>query len=513
MGVCQFFLLNRPDAYPIWYLVVMPILLIARYAHFKNLGFQYFLIDFCYFVVSSSLVNILLLKSSPIVFKVLFIHGTGPLTLAIPVWRNSFVFHDFDKIVSVYIHILPCLLYYTLRWHGASVFGAAQEGLCGAVPCEPLTVYDYGAAIVMYIGWQAMYLVKTEYLDKSKLDNNPKLLTSLRWMASDTKNALAVSVLKFLKKVRVFGKDESYDSGTMKTKLVFVASQLVYTLVAFLPTSLMYNSRHCHLIYILLIVVNSVFNGASFYIEVFSKRYSAHITKIEEMQRIAKAAANVAEEIAVLQKQEEEQSAGDQNAESTATAGGVKEAVSFDTTSDGAAPAGGAPSPANGGAVGSPRGSNTEGLSLSDRRYSRQELAALADQMQQTSEDAWKRMIHHAEEAEELRRTYSGDFLSQYNDAYGDADDPADGYYHDGEDDDHSGAGSSNGGDRTTIDGGIGERASFDSAGSAVLEVLQGQGEGQPEPYDSSGDLHLLEELERDEGLRSRERRALTIDK
>lgn len=34
-----------------------------------------------------------------------------------PVWRNSLVFHDVEKITSLYIHIFPGLLLYTLRWY------------------------------------------------------------------------------------------------------------------------------------------------------------------------------------------------------------------------------------------------------------------------------------------------------------------------------------------------------------------------------------------------------------
>ena len=32
-------------------------------------------------------------------------------------WRNSLVFHDVEKITSLYIHIFPGLLLYALRWY------------------------------------------------------------------------------------------------------------------------------------------------------------------------------------------------------------------------------------------------------------------------------------------------------------------------------------------------------------------------------------------------------------
>ena len=74
------------------------------------------MIDFCYFVIFCTLMNIFLVKSSSLFFKVCFIYANGPLTAAVLIWRNSLIFHDYDKIVTVYIHLLPSMLYYTLRW-------------------------------------------------------------------------------------------------------------------------------------------------------------------------------------------------------------------------------------------------------------------------------------------------------------------------------------------------------------------------------------------------------------
>jgi hypothetical protein len=329
MGVCQYFLLNRPDMFPMWYALVMPLVLGSRYLYFHNGGLQYFMIDFCYFSIFCSMMNLLFITNSPLFFKVCFICCTGPLTLAIPVWRNSFVFHDYDKIVSVYIHILPAMLYYTLRHTGSSLSnGFASVGLdsskmCQNGNCEQLLPRDYLITLVLYLFWQASYLLKTEYMDKDKLDRNPKLLTSLRWLASDTKNALARLVLRIFRWFGVFGREEDFDSKTMKTKAVFVTGQLMFTLISFLPTPFMYYSSTFHLIYILLILTTSIFNGASFYIEVFSKRYNSHIIKIEEMHQIAQAATKAMNEIAALQSTDKLSPLGSAGNSGTFSASGV----------------------------------------------------------------------------------------------------------------------------------------------------------------------------------------------
>jgi len=290
MGVCQYFLLNRPDLFPAWYAIIIPVILGSRYFYFKGGGMQYFMIDFCYFTIFCSLVNLLVVTDSERLFKVCYVCCTGPLTLAIPVWRNSFVFHDYDKIVSVYIHILPSMLYYTLRHKNSRLNVFAATDTCHLDNCSDLRISDYFIALCLYMFWQFAYLLKTEFLDKDRLDQHPELLTSLRWMAKDTKNAFARMFLNLFRRLRVFRRDEEFDARSLKTKSVFVFAQLLFTLVAFLPTPFMYHSGTFHLAYILLIITSSVFNGASFYIEVFSKRYQNHIVKIEEMHQIAKAA-------------------------------------------------------------------------------------------------------------------------------------------------------------------------------------------------------------------------------
>lgn len=41
----------------------------------------------------------------------------GPLACSVPAWRNSLVFHDLEKITSIYIHVFPALLLYSIRWY------------------------------------------------------------------------------------------------------------------------------------------------------------------------------------------------------------------------------------------------------------------------------------------------------------------------------------------------------------------------------------------------------------
>ena len=297
---CEYFLVKLPTYFWVWYSLVIPLLIFTRISHFRSLGWQYFLLDFCYFVLFCVFVNLYFFSESQLFFKVCFIYANGPLPLAIVVWRNSLVFHDYDKITSVYIHFLPCVLYYTGRWYGhdsVSSLHSANESCKapGAVATsyDKLAYSDFLVAALGYLFWQICYFAKTEIMDKIKLDARPDLLTSLRWMSSDKKNFFAKFVLITCRKFGLLRSDEHFDSNSTKTKMIFMGAQFLYSIMTFVPTILLYNSQMCHVAFMISIFCAAAFNGASFYIEVFSKVYQLKIEKLLQVKKLAEATTGV----------------------------------------------------------------------------------------------------------------------------------------------------------------------------------------------------------------------------
>lgn len=122
-----------------------------------------------------------------------------------------------------------------------------------------------------------------------KLDADPALLTSLRWLSTDSKNGMARGVLRACRALGVFGRTEEYDSKTAKTKIVFCAAQLAFTVVCFAPTALLYASHAAHLAYLIGVFVIAVYNGGSFYIEVFAQRYHVLLEQKADAVRLRRA--------------------------------------------------------------------------------------------------------------------------------------------------------------------------------------------------------------------------------
>lgn len=177
-----------------------------------------------------------------------------------------------------------------------------HQGFTSTTVQTQLDSTDFSFALLGYLLWQFFYILKTEIVDRNKLDTHPELLTSLRWLSSDSKNAFARAILRYMRKIRLFKMDEEFNSRSFKTKATFVCCQFLFTMFTFVPTYIFYYSKAAHLSYIGMIFTVSVFNGASFYIEIFSKRYNSRIEKMEAMLQIAKAASGIVDDISALKR-------------------------------------------------------------------------------------------------------------------------------------------------------------------------------------------------------------------
>ena len=114
----------------------------------------------------------------------------------------------------------------------------------------------------------------SEVVLKTKLDADPDYVTSMRYLSTDYKNPVVKLVINFCRKKGVLGKDELFDPQSMLALVVFVASQFVYTILTILHPPILFKSYELSCAYLVIIFTAAVWNGASYYIEVFSKRYN-----------------------------------------------------------------------------------------------------------------------------------------------------------------------------------------------------------------------------------------------
>ncbi len=244
--LCQF-----PQLYKWFYTSLLAFLLVWRYISYHYYRQHYFLLDYCYWVNFLLLFGLWYYPSNRELFLLSFANANGAVLWAIPLWKNSLVFHDLDKMTSVFIHILPVLVTYHLKWHNHIIENCNLFELY--VPC-----------LVFYLFWQCTYYMKVEVIDKKKMENNPSLITSFRYLTSNSRH-WAYTWIHFL--------------GKQNAVFSFMALQLLYQVIAMIPLYWMLHYQVIHLGIIIFVWLVCTWNGAQFYIEKFAKLYLKQLEK------------------------------------------------------------------------------------------------------------------------------------------------------------------------------------------------------------------------------------------
>lgn len=263
VSAIEFAILVQPRSFAVWYITFILPLLALRLWLYSRLRWHYFLMDFCYLINISCLVQVVAYPQFQPLIVANFAHATGPLAMAIPAWRNSLVFHSLDKITSIFVHALPALLLFCTRWY-------PPPGL--ELPDELSVAGVMRMGMLTYWSWQVCYVLLTEVVFRRRL-SDPGLMTSIRWLTTPPYTGITRSVHTMLNSVGVMKPGEMFDSECWKTKLIFIAVQSVYTSLSLLPIAYLWSSFYLHLTYLVAIYVICVWNGSNYYIEVFSKAY------------------------------------------------------------------------------------------------------------------------------------------------------------------------------------------------------------------------------------------------
>ena len=91
-------------------------LLPMRAYAYKKRSWHYFLFDLCYYCTILNFVYLWLLPGNAALFVACYCLSHGSLASAVITWRNSLVFHDSDKVTSLFIHVYAPLTFTVIRW-------------------------------------------------------------------------------------------------------------------------------------------------------------------------------------------------------------------------------------------------------------------------------------------------------------------------------------------------------------------------------------------------------------
>ena len=259
--------LQNPHFFPLWFWVKLFLLIGMKYALYRRLKFQVYMVDFCYAVCFSLYLQLNLFPDDLRWFKMNYVMANGPLLVALVLWRNSLVFHSFDRLSSFSLHFGPALLCHQVRWrsYNAPLVIPAADTVMKWI--------DVKSALMFYLYWQLFYLFVTEVVLRKKIRRDKAMQTSLRYFLSKEDHFVRVITHKTFVKLGLICPNEAPDPNRTSSKLFYAMMQLLYTLFSIGLCPVLWYSYTASWVVLSCSMLVGIFNGASYYFDQFSRKY------------------------------------------------------------------------------------------------------------------------------------------------------------------------------------------------------------------------------------------------
>ncbi|KIM83878.1 hypothetical protein PILCRDRAFT_818889 [Piloderma croceum F 1598] len=253
-----------PQWVHISYTVQALYLLPSRAYQYKKRSWHYFLFDLCYYVTALNFIYIWLLPQSPSLFVACYCLSHGSLASAVITWRNSLVFHDQDKVTSIFVHIYAPFTFTVIR-HFYPDAEQRFPALTELPHLQPLRALVLSGGI--YVVWQLLYW-KFVLIDRRTKITSGQRTTSFSWLLNDKRGVIGRTMSSVPEKYR---------------EAAFMFGQLVYAIVTELPAVyVLYDSSFWSGAVLLGIFSVSVWNGGGFYIEVFGRKFERELEALRK---------------------------------------------------------------------------------------------------------------------------------------------------------------------------------------------------------------------------------------
>ncbi|KAJ3203981.1 hypothetical protein HK099_001307 [Clydaea vesicula] len=251
---------SYPNFVPFYYAMITIPLIVLRFLLYRSKKWHYFTADLCYVVNFLTVLCLYAFPSSNFMFIATFCLAHGPVAWAIYAWRNSMVFHSVDKMTSIWIH-------YMLKELKYSHFAYNPKNELGTMEVSFIKSLLYSMAI--YLFWQVAYYYFILVRKADKVFKGERA-TSFTWMLADyMKNKPDSPLTKLMVKV-----------GEKYHVFCFMSLNFIYAILTTIPTFIFYKNFILHTTFLIIMLMMSIFNGADYYIEVFSKRYGIELTQL-----------------------------------------------------------------------------------------------------------------------------------------------------------------------------------------------------------------------------------------
>jgi hypothetical protein len=258
-----------PQYFHLWYTAQLIYFMPIRIFTYHRRGYHYFLADLCYFVNLLLSLSIWVFPSSKRLFLVAYCLAFGNNAVAIIMWRNSLVFHSFDKVTSLFIHIMPCATLHCLvhllppeeQQKRFPAIWNIRDAPSGSPTAYANILSMLAWSTLPYAFWQLSYYFFITVRRKEKIAAGRP--TSFTWLRrSYSKTWIGKFVLSLPESMQ---------------EVAFMFIQYCYACLTILPCPLWFYSRYASTGFLLVVFSWSIYNGSTYYIDVFGKRFQKEL--------------------------------------------------------------------------------------------------------------------------------------------------------------------------------------------------------------------------------------------
>ncbi|CAI2370863.1 unnamed protein product [Moneuplotes crassus] len=261
--------MNPDNGVYILNLILLVLLLIWRNITYRLDNSHYYMMEFCYFANVILYTFIFFFPENRTLYLACFAFCCGPVGWALALVGCSFVIHNVNQLTSIFIHFTPMVLMMNLHWRtqynedrGWKLYDAKKDEF----GWEFIKDY-YKSAITVYLVWAVLYYLLVYVILKNRItERNYTTLANYHI----NKNS---SVGKFIMKL-----------GPNYQGLMYVGSHFLSVMVIFTVTLASYFNMWVNIVIMFLASSVSIWNGATFYMEYFSKKYEINLKKLEETE-------------------------------------------------------------------------------------------------------------------------------------------------------------------------------------------------------------------------------------
>lgn len=259
VALIGFWMGRHPQTYYHYWALKSVILFSWRWHKYRQKGWQYLMLELCYFGNFLGILHVYVWPHNVIMRKLAFAVCAGPLMWSIMAMRNSLVFHDIDKMTTLMMHASPALAGWSLRWYPDDHYRHLNYA-------EATWMELVFTPIIFYVVWVNLYYYLCFVLLKDRIKKKGGVTMFDIMVPKDPAKIKKNPILRFLM---------SFPPAWQP--VVYLACHGTLASASFIPTYLFWNHFVLHTCALLFCLALSVWNGGTFYFKVFAKRYQSEL--------------------------------------------------------------------------------------------------------------------------------------------------------------------------------------------------------------------------------------------